>query len=101
MPSALGGEGGGVSFYRDLAPPGQPTFGGVMRTVLDHPFYVLHTLIERDKLFYLLEYLVPLAFLPVRRPLFLLLAIPGFLFTVLAAGYPPLIQTSFQYTFYW
>ena len=31
----------------------------------------------------------------------MLLIVPGFFFTVLSTGYMPLIQTSFQYTFYW
>lgn len=100
MPLVLGGE-SFITFYKDLEPAGQQNFGGVIKTVFGNPFYTLHTLIERDKLLYMLQYLVPLAFLPLRRPIFLLLIIPGFLFTVLSTGYAPLIQTTFQYTFYW
>jgi len=100
MPLVLGGE-SFITFYKDLEPVGQQNFSGVIKTVFGNPFYTLHTLIERDKLLYMLQYLVPLAFLPLRRPIFLLLIIPGFLFTVLSTGYAPLIQTTFQYTFYW
>jgi uncharacterized membrane protein len=49
----------------------------------------------------MLQYLVPLAFLPLRRPIVLLLAVPGIFFTVLSTGYQPLIEISFQYTFFW
>ncbi|HET6146614.1 MAG TPA: DUF2079 domain-containing protein [Polyangia bacterium] len=100
MPLVLGGE-SFITFYKDLEPAGQQNFGGVIKTVFGNPFYTLHTLIERDKLLYMLQYLVPLAFLPLRRPIVLLLMIPGFFFTVLSTGYAPLIQTTFQYTFYW
>jgi uncharacterized membrane protein len=100
MPLVLGGE-SFITFYKDLEPAGQQNFGGVIKTVFGNPFYTLGTLIERDKLLYMLQYLVPLAFLPLKRPIVLLLMIPGFLFTVLSTGYAPLIQTTFQYTFYW
>ena len=100
MPLVLGGE-SFITFYKDLEPAGQQNFGGVIKTVFGNPFYTLHTLLERDKLLYMLQYLVPLAFIPLKRPLVLLLIVPGFFFTVLSTGYMPLIQTSFQYTFYW
>ncbi len=100
MPLVLGGE-SFITFYKDLEPAGQQNFGGVVKTVFGNPFYTLHTLLERDKLLYMLQYLVPLAFIPLKRPIVLLLIVPGFFFTVLSTGYPPLIQTSFQYTFYW
>jgi uncharacterized membrane protein len=100
MPLVLGGE-SFITFYKDLEPIGQQNFGGVIKTVFGNPFYTLHTLIERDKLLYMLQYLVPLAFLPLKRPIIILLIVPGFLFTVLSTGYAPLIQTTFQYTFYW
>jgi uncharacterized membrane protein len=59
------------------------------------------TLLEKDKLVYLLEIMTPLAFFPWRRPIGFLCTVPGFFFTLLETGYPPLIQTSFQYTAYW
>ena len=100
MPLVLGGE-SFITFYKDLEPAGQQNFGGVIKTVFGNPFYTLHTLLERDKLLYLLQYFVPLAFIPLRRPIVILLIVPGFFFTVLSTGYAPLIQTSFQYTFFW
>ncbi len=100
MPLVLGGE-SFITFYKDLEPVGQQNFGGVVKTVFGNPFYTLHTLLEREKLLYMLQYFVPLAFIPLKRPIVLLLIVPGFFFTVLSTGYMPLIQTSFQYTFYW
>ena len=101
MPLVAGGGESFVTLYKDLFPAGQESFTGVLKTVFGNPFYTLGTLLERDKLFYILQFLVPLAFVPLRRPIILLLVIPGFFFTVLSTGYPPLIQASFQYTFYW
>jgi uncharacterized membrane protein len=100
MPLVAGGE-SFVMMYKDLLPVGEETFTGMMKTVIGNPFYLLHTLIERDKLLFLLQLFVPLAFIPLRRPLIFLLIIPGFFFTLLSTGYAPLIQTSFQYTFHW
>jgi len=90
-----------IVFYKDLFPAGQDNFAGVLKTVFGNPFYTLGTLLERSKLVYMLQYLVPLAFLPLRRPIVLLLAVPGIFFTVLSTGYQPLIEISFQYTFFW
>jgi uncharacterized membrane protein len=90
-----------IWIYRDLIPQGEETFGGVLKTVIANPGYTLHTLLERDKLVYVLQLFVPLVFLPLRRPIGLLCVLPGFFFTLLATGYAPLIQTSFQYTANW
>ena len=100
MPKVGGGE-SFVMMYKDLLPAGEETYEGMMKTVVGNPFFMLGTLIERDKLLFLLELLVPLAFIPLRRPIIILLLIPGFFFTLLSTGYAPLIQISFQYTFHW
>ena len=72
-----------------------------MKTVLGNPVFTLGILLEKDKLIYLLEIFLPLAFFPLRRPIGLLCCIPGFLFTLLSTGYRPLYQISFQYTAHW
>jgi len=100
MPMASGIE-SFIVFYKDLFPAGQDNFSGVLKTVFGNPFYTLGTLLERDKLFFILQFLVPIAFIPFGRPIVLLLAVPGFFFTALSTGYAPLIQASFQYTFLW
>ncbi len=102
MPHFLGGHESYVHQYIDLLPSEGGGYGGVLKTVFGNPGYTMGTLLERDKLVYLLQIVAPFAFLPWRRPLGLLLcSLPGFLFTLLATRYPPLIQISFQYTTYW
>ncbi|HSZ83652.1 MAG TPA: DUF2079 domain-containing protein [Polyangia bacterium] len=101
MPRAIGGQSSFIFMFRDLVPAGEESFGGVLKTVFGNPGYTLHTLIERDKLYYLLQIFTPLAFLPLRRPVGLLCCMLGFLFTLLSTGYAPFIQTSFQYTANW
>jgi uncharacterized membrane protein len=96
--------GGGESFtdiYKDLLPQGSHSFGGVIRTLLANPAYTMSTLAETPKLIYMLQILVPLAFLPLRRPIWLVLAIPGFFFSVLSTRYEPLISIHFQYSAHW
>jgi len=68
--------------YKDLVPQGGKGFGSVVMTVLANPAFTMSTLAEMDKLIYMLQILVPLAFIPFRRPIWLVLAIPGFFFTV-------------------
>ncbi len=96
--------GGGESFtmiYKDLVPQGGKGFGSVLVTVLANPAFTMSTLAEMDKLVYMLQILVPLAFLPFRRPIWLVLAIPGFLFTVLSTHYGALVSINFQYSAHW
>jgi uncharacterized membrane protein len=93
--------GGGESFtdiYKDLLPPGSRSFGAVVMTLFGNPGYTVHTLAEMDKLIFMLQILLPLAFLPFRRPIWAILCIPGFFFTVLSTHYGPLISINFQYS---
>ncbi len=100
MPLAMGHQ-SFVYMYKDLLPAGDETFGGMLKTVAGNPLYTLGTLLQREKLLFLLQLFVPLAFIPLRRPIIFLLLVPGFFFTLLSTGYAPLIQISFQYTFHW
>ena len=96
--------GGGESFtdiYKDLIPPGGKGFGSVVLTVLGNPAFTMSTLAETNKLIYMLQMLLPLAFLPLRRPIGLLLCIPGFFFTILSTQYGPLVSIYFQYSAHW
>lgn len=101
MPHALKGSAAFVYMFSGLLPPGESSFGGVLKTVFGNPVFTMTSLLERDKLVYLLQILTPLAFFPLRRPIGLLCCLPGFFFTLLSTGYAPLIQTSFQYTANW
>jgi len=96
--------GGGESFtmiYKDLVPQGGKGFGSVVMTMLANPAFTMSTLAEMDKLIYMLQILLPLAFLPFHRPIWLVLAIPGFLFTVLSTHNGALISINFQYSAHW
>jgi uncharacterized membrane protein len=96
--------GGGESFtdiYKDLIPPGGKGFGSVVLTVLGNPSFTVATLAETSKLVYMLQILLPLAFLPFRRPIVWLLCLPGFFFTVLSTHYSPLVSITFQYSAHW
>ncbi len=101
MRRAMGGHDAFVHQYELLIPTGGRGFLGVVKTILTNPVYTLETLIEREKLVYLLQTLLPLAFFPLRRPIGLWCCIPGLLFTLLSTKYPPLLKISFQYTAYW
>jgi uncharacterized membrane protein len=101
MPRFLGGHSSYVHQYQGLVPEGDNSFGGVLKTAIGNPAFTMTSLLERDKLIYLLQIIGPLAFLPWRRPIGLLCSLPGFFFTLLSTQYPPTIQISFQYTAYW
>jgi uncharacterized membrane protein len=101
MPHVLKGSAAFVYMFAGLLPSGESTFAGVLKTVFGNPVFTMTSLLERDKLVYLLQIMTPLAFFPLRRPIGLLCCLPGFFFTLLSTGYAPLIQTSFQYTANW
>lgn len=84
--------------YSGLTPEGNGGFGGVIATLLTNPTFVLRTLATQDKLKYALQILVPLAFLPLRRPYLVLSVIPGAIFTVLTSAYAPTTDIGFQYS---
>lgn len=101
MPHFLNGYPAYLNQYEGLLPQGENGFGGVLKTVFANPAFTVAGLLEHDKVVYLLEIFAPLAFFPWRRPIGLLCTIPGFIFTMLATHYPPLISIAFQYTAYW
>jgi uncharacterized membrane protein len=101
MPHQRGGQEAFIHQYAGLVADGSRGFTGVLKTVLGNPAFTLGVLLDHDKLIYLLEILLPLAFFPLRRPIGLLCCVPGFLFTLLSTGYRPLYQISFQYTAHW
>jgi hypothetical protein len=87
--------------YAGLAPKDDAGFGGVLKTVASNPAFTAGVVLEREKIVYLFQILTPVLLLPLTRPVGFVLAVPGFLFTLLATGYWPLYQPSFQYTSYW
>lgn len=87
-----------ASIYKELQAPGNGGYGTVVQTILINPLYSFGTLLRQEKLIYVLHFFGPLALLPTRRAALLLLAIPGFAFSVLTTGYAPTISIAFQYT---
>jgi len=72
-----------AELYSKLMVPGEPGYGSVLKTLLSNPVFAIRHMLTTPKFIYILHILVPLAFLPVRRGAFLLLAVPGIFFTVL------------------
>jgi uncharacterized membrane protein len=87
-----------ASIYKDLQVPGHPGYGSVVETMLINPTYFLTTMLREEKLIYFLHMFGGLALLPTRRWSLLMLAIPGFAFSMLTTGYAPTISIAFQYT---
>jgi uncharacterized membrane protein len=101
MPHFAAGRESFVNQYAGLLPPEAHGFSGILQTVVGNPVFTETVVVEPAKLVYVLQLLVPVLFLPLARPIGLLLLLPGFLFTLLSTGYAPLSQISFQYTSYW
>jgi uncharacterized membrane protein len=87
-----------ASIYKDLQPAGTTGYGPVVQTILINPSYLLKTLLTEEKLIYFLHMMAPVALLPMRRAALLILAIPGFAFSLLTTGYAPTLSIAFQYT---
>jgi uncharacterized membrane protein len=88
-------------YYRRLVAPGEQGFASVTRTLMTNPAYVVDTLLEPKKLSYFLHLMAPLSFIPLRRPLLVLLICSASLFTFLTTAYDPTISLSFQYSAHW
>lgn len=87
-----------ADMYKQLFPPEDRSYGGVVKTIISNPWFMVRTLLTGDKLRYALQVLAPLAFLPLRKPLLWILLIPGFFFTILTTEYPASTQIAFQYS---
>ncbi len=101
MHHAMGGGDAFVHQYKLLIPEDDNSFAGVVRTIISNPIYTLDTLLERQKLIYVLQVMLPFAFLPLRKAIGLWACLTGFVFTLLSTKYQPQIMISFQYTAYW
>ena len=101
MHHAMGGGDAFVHQYKLLIPEEDGSFAGVVKTIISNPIYTLDTLLERQKLIYFLQIMIPFAFLPLRRAIGLWAVVVGFVFTLLSTKYQPQIMISFQYTAYW
>jgi uncharacterized membrane protein len=101
MPIFRGGEESFIHVYKDLRPAtGFKGFTGVLATVLSNPGFTLSTLLTSKKTIYVLQVMSPFVFLPLRRPVGFLFAVPGVLMTLLSSRYAS-TSISFQYTSHW
>jgi len=96
MPS-FGGW-GFQDIYKELFPQGAPNFGGVIATLVSNPLFTIKSLMTTEKLRYLLQILLPLAFLPIRRGYLAVSLVAGSIFTLLTTKYAPTIDIGFQYS---
>jgi uncharacterized membrane protein len=89
------------NIYVELFADGKSGYGSVLKTILSNPTYTLTTLAREPKLVYIFHLLTPLAFLPVRKLVLVVLLLPGFFFTLLTTNYWPTTSIAFQYTTHW
>jgi len=92
------GSWGFQDVYKDLLPTGAHNFGGIISTMVSNPTYLFTSLATSEKLRYMLQILLPVALLPVRRSYLVMSVIPGSIFTILTTQYPPTIDIGFQYS---
>ena len=98
MPAFSSGGDQLLFMYQGLLPEGKSSFAWVMATVLANPAFTLKSLLEVDKLIYFLQLLVPLALIPLRRPVGWLALLPGAIYCLLSTRYRPLIDIHYQYS---
>jgi uncharacterized membrane protein len=89
------------NIYSELFADGKSSYGSVILTLVSNPVFALTTFIRENKLAYGFHMVAPLAFLPLRKPAFVLLLIPGAFFTLLTTAYWPTVSIAFQYTSHW
>src|SRR5262252_8265217 len=65
--------------------------------MISNPSFVWKTLVTTEKIVLCLLVLVPLVFLPLRRPFLWMSLLPAAPFTLLTTGYGPTVEISFQY----
>jgi uncharacterized membrane protein len=94
------GTWGFAEHYRHLFPAGETSFAGIIKTILTNPVFTLSSLLTAEKLRYLLQILLPIAFLPMRRIYLALSILPGAYFTLLTTQYPPTLDIGYQYSGY-
>src|SRR4026209_1649839 len=64
MPKFLSGKSAFVYMYEGLLPKGETGYAGVLKTAFANPGFALKTILEQEKVVYVLQILAPLAFLP-------------------------------------
>ena len=98
MPALLRGHDDLLFMYQGLLPAGRTSFAWVLATVLGNPAFTLGALLAPSKLTFLLQILVPLACLPLRRAVGWWALIPGGIYCLLGTQYDALTDIHFQYS---
>jgi uncharacterized membrane protein len=94
----LAGSWGFAEIYKDLFPGEEHNFVGIVKTLITNPVFSFRTMLTQDKLRYLIQVLVPVAFMPLRRVWLWLAVVPGIFFTVLTTGYGATTNIGYQYS---
>lgn len=89
-----------ADLYTDLMIPGEHSYGSAIKTMLSNPVFLARKVFTETKLIYVLHILVPLIFLPLRRPALALLLLPGSLFTIVT-NWPAAFSISYHYSSHW
>ena len=89
------------NMYDGLWAPGEKGYSSVLKTLITNPLFAIDSMVEKEKVIYLLHLLVPIAFLPARRWFLWAAFIPGTILTLLVTSYKPPTMFSFQYVMYW
>jgi uncharacterized membrane protein len=90
-----------ADIYKGFVAPGETGYGSIAKTLVTNPAYVFSSLLTEAKLIYVLHLFAPLAFLPLRRVALWLLAVPGFILTVLTTEYAAATSIVYQYPGHW
>jgi uncharacterized membrane protein len=98
MPALAHGEDELMFMYAELLPRGKSGFGWVIATVLGNPPFTLESLFDMSKLVFFLQAFVPLALVPLRRPIGWFALLPWGMFCLISTHYPPLVDIHFQYS---
>jgi uncharacterized membrane protein len=90
-----------ADIYKAFVAPGEKGYGSIAKTLVTNPAYVFASLLTEAKLIYVLHLFAPLAFLPLRKAVLWLLAVPGFVLTVLTTEYGAATSIYYQYPGHW
>lgn len=92
----LGGQYGFGWYYKDMSPGGKG-LGGILLSLLTNPTFAIDFALREAKVIYLIQLLLPLAFLPVFGKPWRFATVFG-LFYILLASRGPVFSIHFQYS---
>jgi uncharacterized membrane protein/uncharacterized membrane protein YbhN (UPF0104 family) len=93
IPNSAGSEHFALSYYSQF---GSTPFE-VIKNILSSPWQIISVLLEKEHIAYLKQLFLPVGYLPVFAPLYLILAAPDLMINLLSSN-PQLHQIYYQYT---